>query len=75
MASTPSFETLLLVLLGATLLVGLVISDVLEEQLLGRTRRDRQRAVKQRERGQRVRRVAPDRAVTTLPRARVYRRS
>jgi hypothetical protein len=75
MASTPSFETLMLVLLGATMLVGLVISDVLEEQLLGRTRRERQRAVKQRERSHRAKRVAPDRAVTTLPRARVYQRS
>ena len=74
MASTPSFETLVVLLVGLTILVGVVVSDVLEEQLIGRARRERQRAVKQRER-HRAKRVAPDRAVTALPRARVDQRS
>jgi hypothetical protein len=60
MASTPSFMTLVVLLLGATMLVAWVVSRALEEQLLGRARRVRQRAVK---------------VVGPLPRARVHQRS
>ncbi len=62
MASNPSFETLVVLLLGVTAFVSWVVSDVLEEQLIGRARRERQRAVKVR-------------AAATLPRARVHQRS
>lgn len=60
MASSPSFETLAVLILAATLLGSWVISDVLEEQLIGRARRERQRKLK---------------VVGPLPRARVHHRS
>ncbi|MBL0218961.1 MAG: hypothetical protein IPQ07_34465 [Myxococcales bacterium] len=70
MASTPSFAELVVVVFGVIMFVSWVVSDVLEEQLLGQTRRDRQRAVRQRA----VRRQLPvPRAA--LPRAHVRRAS
>lgn len=68
MATTPSFAELLVVVFGVIMFVSWVISDVLEEQLLGRTRRDRQRA---------VRRHIPTRPAppAALPRAHVRRTS
>ena len=72
MTSAPSFAELLLPILGAGMFVVWVVSDVLEEQLLGRVRRERQRVV--RERARRVH-VRPDAPVVTLPRAQVRRLS
>jgi hypothetical protein len=70
-ASTPDFEYLALLICGIGGFFGWVVSDVLEEQLLGRVRRERQRAV--RKGARRDHRTAP--AVVTLPRAQVRRTS
>jgi len=63
MAETPSFEYLAALLVGVTMLVSWVISDALEEQLIGRARRVRQKAAKA------IETAGP------LPRARVHQRS
>ena len=80
MASEPSFGEAILLILGAGAFVMWVVSDVLEEQMLGRTRRERQAAVKQRAKAERRRESVAlcnvrDACRTTLPTARVHRRS
>lgn len=44
MATEPSFGEAILLILGAGAFVMWVVSDVLEEQMLGKTRRERQKA-------------------------------
>lgn len=73
MASEPSFNEALLLIAGMGTFVMWVISDVLEEQLLGKTRRERRKAVKAREQAAKRREVKP--RPTTLPAARVHRGS
>lgn len=60
MAPEPSFNELMLLVLSAGAFVMWVVSDVLEEQMLGRQRRARQKAAKR---------------PTALPPARVHRGS
>ncbi|CAN5871266.1 hypothetical protein BH11MYX3_BH11MYX3_35210 [soil metagenome] len=68
MASTPDFEYLALLVCGIGGFLGWVVSDVLEEQLLGRARRERQRAVRKV-----ARRGRTSPPAVTLPRAQVRR--
>lgn len=73
MASEPSFTEALLLVAGAGAFVMWVISDVLEEQLLGKQRRERQKAVRAREQAEKRRTVK--RTSPALPAARVHRGS
>ena len=68
MTDDPSFMESVGLVFGAIAFVMWVVSDVLEEQLIGEKRRERRRAVKQRARAEKRR------ASTTLPRAHVHRR-
>lgn len=60
---------------GAIAFLMWVVSDVLEEQLIGQKRRDRHRAVKQRERAEKRKAPPPGSRAPQLPRARVHRES
>jgi hypothetical protein len=62
---------------GAIAFLVWVVSDVLEEQLIGKSRRERQRAVKARSRVEKRRAppVRPTTAPARLPRAQVHRLS
>ncbi|MBL9017414.1 MAG: hypothetical protein JNL83_24715 [Myxococcales bacterium] len=73
MASEPSFTEALLLVAGAGAFVMWVISDVLEEQLLGQRRRERRKAVKAREHAAKRRTVKQP--PPALPAARVHRGS
>ena len=73
MASEPSFTEAVLLIFGAGAFVMWVVSDVLEEQLLGKSRRERQKAVKAREQAAKRRAVKQPRPA--LPAARVHRGS
>ena len=77
MATEPSFSDAILLVVGACAFLMWVVSDVLEEQMLGRPRRERQAAVKQRAKAEKRRESVALCNVrrTTLPTARVHRRS
>ncbi len=56
-------------LAGVAMFVGWVLSDLLEEQMIGTPRRERQRAAKRQERIERKKQALPKLPAKLLPRA------